>query len=195
MSAKEPIAEIVDTLEDATQDERMCLGDILEEFGTAAFSSTLLAVSLLLISPLSGVPLFSSVCGITIFLIASQGAFGRREIWLPARFMCINVTSKRADRTIGRIRSAAEWLDRKSTPRLAALVSPPMSRLIYAICAIAGLCLPLMEVVPMTSSLVGLAVSLMATGLLARDGLIAIFGLLVLPLAASIPIAAFLALS
>lgn len=194
MPPKEPIAEIVDTLEEATQSDQMCLGDVLEEFGTAAFSSTLLAVSLLLVSPLSSVPLFSSACGIAIFLIASQGALGRRSIWLPARLICLNITSKRAERAIGHARSAAKWLDKHSTSRLVVVVSPPISRLMYMICAFAGLCLPVMEVVPMSSSLVGFAVSLIATGLLARDGLISITGILVLPIAASIPIAAFAAI-
>mgnify|MGYP001793303967 CR=1 FL=1 len=194
MAATEPIAKIVDTLEEATQSDEICLGDVLDEFGTAAFSSTLLAVALLLVSPLSGVPLFSSASGVAIFLIAGQGAVGRRSIWLPTKLVCLNMTSKRAERAISHARSVAAWLDRHSTRRLMPLVSPPMSRLLYAICAGAGLLLPLMEIVPMTSSLVGLSVSLIATALLARDGLIAIAGLTVMVLAASIPIAAFSAI-
>ncbi|MEO0751320.1 MAG: exopolysaccharide biosynthesis protein, partial [Pseudomonadota bacterium] len=71
--------------------------------------------------------------------------------------------------------------------RLASLVAPPASRALYAICAFAGACLPLLEFIPFSSSLFGLGIALISTGLLARDGLIAVFGLVTFGVAASIP--------
>ncbi|MFL4471768.1 exopolysaccharide biosynthesis protein [Tateyamaria armeniaca] len=193
MSSKQPIAQIADTLEDVTRNEDLCLGDAIGNFGTAAFASTVLAIALLLVSPLSGVPLFSSACGIAIFLIAVQAAFGRQSMWLPSRLMCLNMASPRAEQAIKRIRSFLDWLDARSTARWPALVTPPMSRGLYAICAILGLILPLLELVPMTSSLIGVAISFIATGLLARDGLIAAIGVCVIPVVALVPIAALAA--
>lgn len=191
MTTQQPISDVVEKLEDATASPDTTLGDVLDEFGSAAYSSALLAVAVLLVSPLSGVPGFSAACGLTIFLIASQGAVARRSIWIPARLARLCLTSERAQSIVARIHTAAEWIDERSKARLAVLVSPPASRLLYAICAIAGLCLPFMELIPMTSSMLGLSVSLIAAGLLTRDGVISVVGLLLLPVVLAIVFTAF----
>ena len=185
---------VVEALEDATEASSVCLSEIVEEFGRASFPPVLLAVSVLLISPLSGVPLFSSIIGMAIFLIAIQGMIGREKIWLPRRLANWRINTRRSDLFLTRIRKVATWLDRGTTLRWTALVSPPASRVIYGICAFCGLCLPLLEVVPLSSSLVGVSVALMSTGLLARDGLIAVLGMAALCLAATIPIFAYSAI-
>lgn len=182
MSAEQPIADVVEKLEDATANANVTLGDLLEEFGQAAYSSALLCVGVILASPMSGVPAFSSACGIVIFLVAAQGALARPAIWIPARLAQLHLSSPRTEKVISKIRATAAWIDARSKARLTFLVTQPMSRFIYAICAIAGLCLPPMEFIPMTSSLLGLAVALIAAGLLTRDGLIAMCGLLILPI-------------
>ncbi|WP_299629254.1 exopolysaccharide biosynthesis protein [uncultured Tateyamaria sp.] len=190
----EPVKAVVETLEDATEVERVCLKDIVSEFGTASFPPVLLALSVLLISPLSGVPLFSSAVGMAIFLVASQGMFGRRQIWMPRRLATWQLNTKRSDRMLESGRRLAVWLDRGTTSRWEALVSPPASRVLYGICAFSGLCLPMLELVPLSSSLVGLSVAFIATGLLARDGLVAVMGLFVLGGASMIPAFAYSAI-
>ncbi|WP_224825076.1 exopolysaccharide biosynthesis protein [Cognatishimia sp. MH4019] len=194
MRNAEPITEIVDTLEDATREKNACLGDILGSFGAAAFSPCLLTVSLFLVSPLSGIPLFSSLCGILIFLISVQGAWGRKRIWVPRRLGAIEIDSDRSEWTLRKARRAAEWIDKHSHNRLLVLVTPPASRVLYSFCAVLGLILPFLEIVPMSSSLIGGVVALIATGLLTRDGVISLIGLLALPLAALPPVAAYSAL-
>jgi len=194
MSTEQPVTEIVEILDDAIHEEETVLGDILEEFGPTSFTSCLLATSVLLVSPLSGVPFFSSLCGLVIFLIAIQAMVGREVIWLPTRITKIKITSHKADRAMGYIKRAAAWLDRKTEARLAPLVSQPAIRSIYGVCAMCGACLPALEIVPLSSSLLGIAVSLMAIGILARDGLIAICGVLSIPVAGLIPAFAYSAI-
>ncbi|MCF6445857.1 exopolysaccharide biosynthesis protein [Nereida sp. MMG025] len=190
-STDAPVSEIVETLEDATTETETCLRDILDDFGTASISALLLAVSLFLVSPLSGIPLFSSTIGLLIFAIAVQGAMGRSRIWMPRWLINVKVKSKATKSPFSSLRRAAGFLDRKTQPRLAYLVTPPTTRLIYGICATCGLVIPTMEIVPLASSLMGGAVSLISIGLLARDGAILVVGLCVIPLAAIIPITAY----
>ena len=95
MSADQPISTVVETLEEATVAHEVCLRDILSEFGSASFPSVLLVVSLLLVSPLSGIPLFSSGLGAVIFLVAIQGAMGRGHIWLPERLVSLKLNAVR----------------------------------------------------------------------------------------------------
>jgi hypothetical protein len=194
MSTEHPVNTVVDTLEDAARADEICMRDVLEEFGPASFSSLLLVVSLLLVSPLSGVPLFSSLCGVMIALIAVQGAMGRDHVWLPRKIVDLKLTSDRADQVICRIRKLAQLLDRGTASRLAVVVGPPATRVLYTICMLCGAILPLLELVPFSSSMIGVAVSFISVGLLARDGLIALFGLSLLPLAAALPALAYSAI-
>ncbi|SMY10280.1 Exopolysaccharide synthesis, ExoD [Flavimaricola marinus] len=195
MQTDQPISDVVHVLEEKTDEGNAQIGDVLSAFGSASFSSVLLAVAVMLVSPLSGVPLFSSVCGITIFLVASQGALGRKQLWLPERLLKVGIGSNKTKKAFEKLMQAAKWLDERTAARLPALVSPPASRVLFGICAIFGTLMPLLELVPLSSSLVGAAVSLIAAGLLARDGLIAAIGLLILPISTIIPIAAYSAIA
>ncbi|MCE8007428.1 exopolysaccharide biosynthesis protein [Aestuariivita sp.] len=194
MSADQPVSTVVAALEEATETDEVCLRDILSNFGSASFPSILLLAALLLVSPLSGVPLLSSAIGGLIFLVAVQGMIGRTYLWLPRRLMAWKLNTARSDKPLDRVLRFAEWLDRGTQARLAPLVSPPASRVLYAFCALSGICLPLLELLPFTSSMIGVAVALIATGLLARDGLIAVLGLVTLGLTSLIPAFAFSAL-
>ena len=181
MTMEQPISDVVEKLEEATGSSDMTLGEVLEEFGEAAYSSVILCIAIMLVSPLSGVPGFSSACGLAFFLIASQAAVARPSIWIPKKLGGLCLSSHKAEKAVARIRKVAGWIDERSKARLAVLVAPPMSRVLYAVCAFAGICMPFMELIPMTSSLLGLAVALIAAGLLTRDGLISAVGLVIMP--------------
>lgn len=190
MTTKHPISTVVDTLDEATNRPHSSLGDLLEEFGQASFSSMLLAITLMLVSPLSAVPLFSSTCGILIFVISAQAAVGREHLWLPNRLLSVEIRSNRADGFIQYLRRAALWLEGRTRFRFRPLVSPPARRALYGLCSLAGACLPFLELIPLSSSIVGLSIALIAISLLTRDGLITVLGLLVLVAASAIPYAA-----
>ena len=49
---------------------------------------------------------------------------------------------------------------------------------VQAICLCCGLVMPLLEFIPFTSSMMGVVVSLLAFGLLARDGVFVLLGFL-----------------
>ncbi|SLN58032.1 exopolysaccharide biosynthesis protein [Pseudooctadecabacter jejudonensis] len=185
---KAPVEAIVENLDELAKSGPVTVGDLAAEFGKKSFSTLILVVSLLLVSPLSGVPLFSSFCGLIICLLASQAAAGRAYVWMPRRIMAAHPPMGRFQAGIHRMRRFARWLDNRTITRLSVLVSPPFSRAVYAVCALAGALLPLMELVPLTSSMIGASVAMIATGLLARDGLLSLIGLIMLPIIFSIPV-------
>jgi hypothetical protein len=88
-------------------------------------------------------------------------------------------------------RRPAEWVDRHTGKRLTMLVRPPMDRLIYLACALCGAAMPLLELVPFSSSLLGAAVVLLSLTVLARDGLLALAGFLVIGAAIGVVVAVF----
>lgn len=174
---KETIQPLLDAAGNASDDRKTSVGQIVESLGENSLTPNLIFVALAVVSPLSGVPLFSSICGITIALISAQMLVGRNHIWLPGFVMSRQIDSDKLDRALKALRRPARWLDRITRPRLTFLVRGPVRKLTQALCMICGLAMPLLEIVPFTSSILGTVVSLLAFGMLARDGLFTLLGL------------------
>ncbi|WP_099827529.1 exopolysaccharide biosynthesis protein [Oceaniglobus indicus] len=181
------VGEIVDRLECLAGERDVSVERIVSSFGPSSVLAMLLVPALLVVSPLSGVPLFSSICGISIVAIASQILLGRDHVWLPQRIMRLHLSGARMKRANGILRRIAGWLDRLSRPRLQPLVHPPMSALALALCILAGLTMPVLEFVPFSSSLLGAMVSLIAVGLLVGDGIFVVAGLVFGAVAGAVP--------
>jgi hypothetical protein len=168
--------DVVNDLESAAKGDEVSLGAVLEELEHAGFVPVLLAPALAVVTPLSGIPLFSSVCGITITLVAVQMLFGRTSLWLPAWLRRRKIPSKRLETAAQALRKPARWIDGHARPRLQVLVTPPLDRVIFLLCTLAGLVMPALEFIPFSSSIMGAAVALLSLTLLLRDGLFALFG-------------------
>lgn len=174
------IEGLLEAAQEASDGDKTSIRDIVQSLGEHSLTPNLIFVALAVVSPLSGIPLFSSICGITIALISAQLLIGRDHIWLPSFVMARQVDSDRFDRAMTAMRRPARWLDRVTRPRLSLLVRGPMRKLTQGLCMICGVAMPFLEVVPFTSSLLGGVVSLLALGMLARDGLFTALGLAVL---------------
>lgn len=177
MQDKARIQELLDAAGEASDGDTTSVGDIVRSLGENSLTPNLIFVALAVVSPLSGIPLFSSICGISIALISAQMLVGRDHLWLPGFVMRRQVESDRLTGAIRALRRPARWLDRVSRPRLRGLVTGPVRKLTQALCVLCGMTMPFLEVVPFTSTLLGIVVSLMAFGMLARDGLFTALGL------------------
>ncbi|RVV99836.1 exopolysaccharide biosynthesis protein [Mesobaculum littorinae] len=182
------VRAIVDRLDGLSDDDQVSLGAIIQAFGQASFLPVMLIPALLVVSPLSGIPFFSSVCGLSIALIAAQLTFGRDHLWLPGVLMRRRIPGERLHSAMGRMRRFADWLDRHARDRLRVLVVPPVVVLSRVICILAGLAMPFLELVPFSSSILGAAVTLITVGFLARDGLYVLGGFVFVGIASLVPI-------
>ncbi len=187
MPQDQPVTAIVDTIETAVADGPVAARDLMAAFGHAALAPTLAMPALLIVSPLSAIPLFSTFCGLAIFLIAIQGAFGRSHPWLPRFIQDRTLTAERLAAAIRVLRRLARWLDWATRQRLGFLVVPPLTQVLYLVCAAAAALIPALELVPMSSTTIGSGILLIAIGILARDGVFALLGLCFLGLAAMLP--------
>ena len=192
--AETPVTDLVEDLVEQVGTGKLSVRDVFDTVGQKSLYAVLIVPALLVISPLSGVPLFSSVCGITIAFIAAQMLTNRRHLWLPDILMRQEVAGEQAERAIGNLPALADRLDRYSRPRMQFLVQPAGRTWIQLLCMLCGLVMPMLEIVPFSSSVLGLAVVLMATALLPRDGLYAVFGMILILCAATIPVLAIGAL-
>nr|WP_194246334.1 exopolysaccharide biosynthesis protein [Martelella limonii] len=163
---------------DHTDGEQVSVDDMLSTFGSASFVPLLILPSLLVMSPLGGVPGLSSLFGIMIVLIAGQRLIGQKSIWLPGFIRHRSVESGKAEKAMNKILPLARFIDRHSHKRLPFLFRDPLSLVLPLACVLAGAMMPVLELVPFASAFLGLAVTLIAYSILSHDGLFAILAII-----------------
>lgn len=182
-----PVRLIVEQIDALSGAETVSLGQIILSFGQTSFLPVMLVPALLLVSPLSGIPLFSTFCGLCIVIVAAQRVAQREKLWLPGWLTRREISGAALGKGTKALRKVADWLDNHSRPRLQIMVTPPFNVACYVLCIVAGLIIPFLELVPFSSSTLGLVVTLTVVGLLVRDGVYVIGALVLSAVAASIP--------
>ena len=185
---RRPLRGVISRLERLGTRDRVHLSELLTAFGEASFVPALTVPALLVVSPLSGIPFFSSICGISIALIAAQLVARRRHLWLPRVLLGREIRGHSLQDALARLTRVADWIDKRTAARLSLFRQPPFSLVAPLGCLACGLAMPLLELVPFSSSILGTAVIFFSISLLARDGLFVILGLAVMGLGASIPL-------
>jgi hypothetical protein len=186
-----PVRAVIRRLDALTERESLELRHILDAFGETAFLPVLIVLAMIVVSPLSGIPLLPTVFGTMIALVSLQLLLGKPRIWLPAMLSRRRISGARLHGALRRLQRIADWLDRTARDRMRLLVSPPLDALPKGACVLAGASMPLLELVPFSSSILAGAVALFATGLLTRDGLFALLAAALMGLAALIPLALY----
>jgi hypothetical protein len=175
----EPIlSNLADDVAEAAKDEDGQVDKMVQRAGASGLLPIMTLLGLLLVSPLSGIPLFSTSMGLMIALCAIQTAMGRDRLWLPDFLTRRKVKPGRVVTAMDRVHRMAEWLEARATSRLTWLSQPPSRFVFLCVTALYGLLMPLMEFIPFTSSFLGAAVMLTGLGLMLRDGILLIVSIL-----------------
>ncbi|RPE67131.1 hypothetical protein EDD53_1535 [Pacificibacter maritimus] len=173
----------------ARQQDEVCMSDIVDTLGKQVLLPMLLFPALAVVTPLSGIPGLSSVCGIIIALVSLQLLRGRDTLWLPDWILRRKISSDRLEKAVNGLNGVARWLDKISRPRLQVLVRAPGSILPEFLCFLSGSAMPFLELVPFSSSVLGGATSLFAVGLVMRDGLFIMAGFALVAMASGLAVA------
>ncbi len=182
-----PMEALLDQLAGAASGEAVSLRDILDAVGGTSFLPVLMVPALLVVSPLSGIPLFSSICGLTIAFVAAQMVLGRHHLWLPGFVTRKTFSGERARMAIARLGGLARWFDRNATGHGSWAMRKPIRKACEVACLACGLAMPFLEIVPFSSSVLGLSVLLFSVAMLARDALFMSMGALLMITALSLP--------
>lgn len=186
--SRRPVQDVLERIEDLADLERLTLRDLIEAFGTASFVPALMVPAILVVSPLSGIPLFSSVCGLTIALVALQMLLRRDHLWLPGFLMRRTVNGERLTGGMRRLHRIAAWIDRYSRKRLHLLTVGPGIAVPQTLSMVSGASMPFLELLPFSSSILGTAVLLFSVSFLAFDGLFVLGGMVMMGIAAMVPL-------
>ena len=159
--------------------ERLTVRDIMGVLQDRAFA--LLIVLLGLPNCLPMPPPIPLVCGLLLGLVAIQIASGREAPWLPRQLLNRSVARTDVERAVGRAMPAFRRLERFSRPRMTFLDTPLAMRVMGIIILV--LALGLLFAPPFVGQIpLGLAVCLVGLGLVERDGLVIIGGLVIGPI-------------
>lgn len=182
------LENLIDRILEISAAESVDVRTVVQSFGRTSFLPLLAVPALIVVTPLSGIPLLSSTCGLIIALVGMQMAVRRDSLWLPGVLSRQAISGARLGRAIERARGPARWIDRHSRDRLTVLFREPFVTVSRILCASCGAVMPLLELVPFTSSILAAAVLSFCVGFLARDGLYIVVATAMIAAAASIPI-------
>ena len=182
------VQAVLTRLDALTVQSDVTLRDVVDAFGDTAFIPLMMVPALIVVSPLSGIPLLPTVLGLVIASVALQSLLRKQRLWLPEMLLRRRVGGARLHRTIERLRKTADWVDRHTGSRMTFLARPPLDAAPKALCMISGAAMPFLELVPFSSSILGVAVVLLSTSLLVGDGLFALLGTIVMGMAAAVPV-------
>ncbi|GAB2876538.1 exopolysaccharide biosynthesis protein [Microbulbifer echini] len=169
------LGQLLEQIEASCQhSERVSLLLVIEVIGLRSYAPFLLVVGLILFSPLSGVPGVSTAMAVLLLLVAIQLLLGRRHVWLPQWLLNRSISKKKLIGALHWLRRPAELADHWIQPRLDFLVRRSGTYAIATTCSLIALAMPLMELVPLSATTAGLALTIFGLALVAHDGLLAL---------------------
>lgn len=153
--------------------ERIALEDLVRILGDRAFGALILLLAIPNVLPVPGL---STVTGLPIAFAAVQMAAGRPHPWLPRRLARASMEREGFLRVLRRAHPRMEWIERRLLrERLPALTSPMAERLV----GVAMMVLALVMALPIVfgNQPPAFALALLALGLIEKDGVFVVAGL------------------
>ena len=171
-AAGPPLSDVLEQLAQDGARERISIGDLLNALSDRALGALLFVFACP--NALPALPGTSVILGAPLVLLAAQLAF-KRQPWLPGFITRRSMARADFQGMIGRI---CPWLRRAEKmlrPRASAWALPPMEYLVGLVCLL--LAIVVLLPIPLGNMLPALAISILALGILERDGLWIVAGL------------------
>ena len=166
------LSQVLHALAHDEHRERIAVGDLLIALGDRAVAALLFVFAVPNVLPVP--PGTSAVLGAPLLFLAAQLAFGRRP-WLPSVIARRTMTRQDFATLVRRIGPWLARAERLLRPRALRLARPPMEHVVGLVCLLLAVVLVLP--VPLGNMLPALAISVLALGVLERDGLWILAGL------------------
>ncbi|MDW3221648.1 MAG: exopolysaccharide biosynthesis protein [Paracoccaceae bacterium] len=168
------ISDRLNQLAENAESDTVSLNWILGQLHERAFGLFLLVLALPCCIPfLYGIP---QIVSLPLMFVSAQILMGRQTPWLPERLAVRTVSAEGLQNLA---RRAGPWLRRIesiSSPRHSQLTRPPLDRIVGLALVLfsASILVPL----PGTNTVPGFAVVLVSMGLLQRDGIVVLLGMM-----------------
>jgi hypothetical protein len=160
---------VLQRIEANATSEDINIRDIVDQLDERAFGILILLLAIPCLVP--GLP-GAQIIAIPIFLLSVQMVIGRSEPWLPGWFLRQSVKRSWIAAMAGFADKRLRWTEALARPRLTFLASGLAERLAALLMAIASVTIML----PITNTIPSLGLTLIAVGLIQRDGLFVLAG-------------------
>lgn len=173
--ADRTLLQTIEALADAAPEQGFSLREIFDHLDESAFGAVLFLLALPCCIPfLYGVP---QVVAVPMIALAAQMALGRAEPWLPSGLAARKIDKKGLTQMASGGRKWLGWIEHLIRPRLSGITGKRSERVIglFLVFFCASILVPL----PMTNTVPGFAVAIAAFGLMQKDGLAVIAGIIV----------------
>ena len=168
------LQELLDRLDKAATRERVDVECMMEAVGRSSFGALLLLGGLVTLSPLDIIPGIPTLIALAVLIVCAQLLAGRRHFWLPAWVLRRSIARQKFRRALTWLQKPARIGDRLVRPRLSALTTDAAVKMIAGGCIVVALAMPVMEVVPFSANLAGIALTAFGLAVIAHDGLLAL---------------------
>lgn len=169
------LLQTLEVMADEAGPEGFTLRQIMDRLDERAFGAILFILAIPCAIPfLYAVP---QVVAVPMLAFAAQMAVGREEPWLPGKLGERKIAKAGLTSTARRGRKWFGWVERFARPRLTFLTGKGPERVIGVI--LCAFCLSIMVPLPLTNSTPAIGVALASFGLIQRDGLLVIIGLVI----------------
>jgi hypothetical protein len=168
------LSELLGGLSTAGNGERISVGEITLAFGERAFGALIFVFAAPNAIPIP-MPGLSALLGLPLVFLAVQLLLVRPRPWLPGFLRDRSIPRRQLAAAIAVILPWLERVERLIRPRMMWLSTPVAERAIGLLALI--LAVVLFLPIPFGNMLPGLALALLALGLLERDGLLVLAGM------------------
>ncbi len=158
------------------EETQVTLGEILSRIGQRSIAASLLVLALLMVSPLSAIPLLPSLVAIVILLIAGQAVIGRESLWLPRFMTDRTVSADKLRRALDTLERPSRWIDNRRSGRWVVLTLQPIASIAYLTIILVALTWPPLSFVPFSTTLSAVGMAMLAAGQTLKDGIFVLVG-------------------
>lgn len=170
-----PLDAQTDTGSDPSRKATISLGALSDLMEERAFGLLLLVLALPCCLPF--VYILPQLVALPMVVLATQMATGRRAPWLPETLRKRRLPVAAMLDIVTRAQRYGGWLERFAHPRFPSFTGDRATRIIGALLIVP--CLSILVPLPLTNTVPGMGVALTAVGLIERDALFVVLGLLV----------------
>jgi hypothetical protein len=159
--------------------EQVSLGELLDTVGRRSFGPLLLIAGLITVAPVVGdIPGVPTIMGILVLLIGGQLLFYQEHFWLPDWLLRQSIGKDKLKKGLKWMRSSTRFLDRWLRPRLTIVTQGIGIYITASVCITIAILMPVMEIIPFSGTIAGIALTAFGLALITNDGLMALVAFL-----------------
>lgn len=182
VEASNDIASLEDLLDriQSLADCKECVSvrDMLRLSGRRWYGPLLVVAGLVMMMPVvSDIPGVPVLTGAAVILISVQLLMKQNRVWLPLWLQRREVSSDKVGKAIEWARPTAAFVDRYTGDRLRWLVKSAGLMLIALMSIVVAAVTPLLELIPFSATLAGMAIAALGVSVLATDGALALLAI------------------